>query len=106
MLHALLYITRPPEPELVGRFQGGIYSDTKPITRRKIRHVLAECFSWRIVRNIRDTSNVATDQAEILVECACADLKTASDELPRLKGNGLWEGINASNEPSHGVQTN
>lgn len=39
-----------------------------------------------------------------LVECTCADLKTAFDELLRLKGNGLWEDISAIHKPSHDFQ--
>ena len=57
--------------------------------------MVAEWFSWKRVRTYRDPANVILDQAEILVECAGADLKTASDELPHLKGNRLWELINA-----------
>lgn len=69
------------------------------ITCRKIGHVVAEWFSWRIDPTIRDPSNGLLDQADILVECTCADLKTASNELPCLKGNGLRKAINALNEP-------
>lgn len=67
--------------------------------------MLAEWFFWKRVRTIRDPSNVVPGQADVLFECACADLKTAAHEPPRLKGTGLRENINASNEPSHGIQT-
>lgn len=106
MLYALY--CKPTEPGPLGSFQVGTFPVIKPLIGllcRKIGHVLAEWFSWKKVRSIRDPSNVVTDQADVLVECACADLKTAPDELPRLKGNGLWEDISATNQPSHGFQT-